>query len=192
VKIFAGLGNPGAQYALNRHNIGFMAVDAIAALHGFGPWKSGFLGLVCEGRIGTDKIVLLKPATFMNDSGRSVGEAVRFYKLDPAEALTVFYDELDLEPMKVRVKHGGGAAGHNGIRSIDAHVGADYRRVRLGIGHPGHKDRVSPHVLGNFAKAEMEPLAELLGAVAAEVPWLLAGDEARFMSEVARRTVPQR
>jgi PTH1 family peptidyl-tRNA hydrolase len=192
VKIFAGLGNPGAQYALNRHNIGFMAVDAIAALHGFGPWKSGFLGLVSEGRIGTDKVVLLKPATFMNDSGRSVGEAVRFYKLEPAEALTVFYDELDLEPMKVRVKHGGGAAGHNGIRSIDAHVGPDYRRVRLGIGHPGHKDRVSPHVLGNFARGEMEPLADLLGAVAAEVPWLLAGDEARFMSEVARRTVPQR
>jgi PTH1 family peptidyl-tRNA hydrolase len=128
----------------------------------------------------------------MNDSGRSVGEAVRFFKVDPAEALTVFYDELDLEPMKVRVKHGGGAAGHNGIRSIDAHVGPAYRRVRLGIGHPGHKDRVSPHVLGNFAKAEMEPLADLLGAVAAEVPWLLAGDEARFMSEVARRTVLQR
>jgi PTH1 family peptidyl-tRNA hydrolase len=192
VKIFAGLGNPGAQYALNRHNIGFMAVDAIAALHGFGPWKSGFLGLVSEGRIGADKVVLLKPATFMNDSGRSVGEAVRFWKLDPAEALTVFYDELDLEPMKVRVKHGGGAAGHNGIRSIDAHVGPEYRRVRLGIGHPGSKDRVSPYVLGNFAKAEMEPLADLLGAVAAEVPWLLAGDEARFMSEVARRTVPQR
>lgn len=192
MKIFAGLGNPGAQYALNRHNIGFMAVDAIAALHGFGPWKSGFLGLVSEGRIGVDKVVLLKPATFMNDSGRSVGEAVRFWKLEPAEALTVFYDELDLEPMKVRVKHGGGAAGHNGIRSIDAHVGPEYRRVRLGIGHPGSKDRVSPHVLGNFAKAEMEPLADLLGAVAAEVPWLLAGDEARFMSEVARRTVPQR
>jgi PTH1 family peptidyl-tRNA hydrolase len=192
VKIFAGLGNPGAQYALNRHNIGFMAVDAVAALHGFGPWKSRFLGLAAEGRIGPDKITLVKPATFMNDSGRSVGEAVRFFKVDPAEALTVFYDELDLEPMKVRVKHGGGAAGHNGIRSIDAHVGPDYRRVRLGIGHPGHKDRVSPHVLGNFAKAEMEPLADLLGAVAAEVPWLLAGDEARFMSEVARRTVPQR
>jgi PTH1 family peptidyl-tRNA hydrolase len=192
MQLFAGLGNPGAQYALNRHNIGFMAVDAIAALHGFGPWKSGFQGLVSEGRIGSDKIVLLKPATFMNDSGRSVGEAVRFYKLDPAAALTVFYDELDLEPMKVRVKHGGGAAGHNGIRSLDAHIGPDYRRVRLGIGHPGSKDRVSPYVLGNFAKAEMEPLADLLGAVAAEVPWLLAGDEARFMSEVARRTVPQR
>jgi PTH1 family peptidyl-tRNA hydrolase len=192
VKLFAGLGNPGAQYALHRHNIGFMTVDAIAALYGFGAWKTRFQGLASEGRIGDHKVTLLKPATFMNDSGRSVGEALRFFKLDPATALTVFYDELDLEPMKLRVKHGGGAAGHNGIRSIDAHVGNDYTRVRLGIGHPGHKDRVTGHVLGNFAKAEMEPLADLLGAVAAEVPWLLAGDEARFMNEVARRTVPQR
>lgn len=192
MKLFAGLGNPGAAHALNRHNIGFMAVDAIAALHGFGPWKTRFQGLASEGRIGSDKVTLLKPATFMNESGRSVGEALRFYKLEPTEALTVFYDELDLEPFKVRVKHGGGAAGHNGIRSIDAHVGPDYARVRLGIGHPGHKDRVTGHVLGNFAKAEIEPLADLLGAVAAEVPWLLAGDEARFMSEIARRTVPQR
>ena len=192
MKIFAGLGNPGAQYALHRHNIGFMAVDAIAGLHGFGPWKTRFRGLASEGRIGDHKLTLLKPATFMNDSGRSVGEALRFFKLDPATALTVFYDELDLEPIKVRVKHGGGAAGHNGIRSIDAHVGKDYARVRLGIGHPGHKDRVTGHVLGNFAKIEMDPLADLLGAVAAEVPWLLAGDEARFMNEVARRTVPQR
>jgi PTH1 family peptidyl-tRNA hydrolase len=192
VKIFAGLGNPGAQYALNRHNIGFMAVDAIAVAHGFGPWKTRFLGLASEGRIGDHKVTLLKPATFMNDSGRSVGEAARFFKLDPAEALTVFYDELDLDPFRVKVKHGGGAAGHNGIRSLDAHIGPDYRRVRLGIGPPGHRDRVSPHVLGNFAKAEMEPLADLLGVVAAEVPWLLAGDEARFMSEIALRTVPQR
>jgi PTH1 family peptidyl-tRNA hydrolase len=192
VKLFAGLGNPGAQYALHRHNIGFMTVDAIAALYGFGAWKTRFQGLASEGRIGDHKVTLLKPATFMNDSGRSVGEALRFFKLDPATALTVFYDELDLEPMKLRVKHGGGAAGHNGIRSIDAHVGNDYTRVRLGIGHPGHKDRVTGHVLGNFAKVEMEPLADLLGAVAAEVPWLLAGDEARFMNEVARRTVPQR
>ena len=192
MKIFAGLGNPGAQYALQRHNIGFMAVDAIAVAHGFGPWKTRFLGLASEGRIADHKVTLLKPATFMNDSGRSVGEAVRFFKLEPAEALTVFYDELDLDPFRVKVKHGGGAAGHNGIRSIDAHLGPDYRRVRLGIGHPGHRDRVSPYVLGNFAKAEMEPLADLLGVVAAEVPWLLAGDKARFMSEIALRTVPQR
>jgi len=187
VKLFAGLGNPGAQYALHRHNIGFMAVDAIAAVHGFGAWKTRFQGLASEGRIGDHKVTLLKPATFMNDSGRSVGEALRFFKLDPADALTVFYDELDLEPGKVRVKHGGGAAGHNGIRSIDAHIGNDYARVRIGIGHPGHKDRVTGHVLGNFAKVEMEPLADLLGAVAAEVPWLLNADEVRFMNEVARR-----
>lgn len=192
MKIFAGLGNPGAQYALHRHNIGFMAVDAIASAYGFAPWKTRFLGLASEGRIGDHKVTLLKPATFMNDSGRSVGEAVRFFKLQPAEALTVFYDELDLDPFRVKVKHGGGAAGHNGIRSLDAHLGPAYRRVRLGIGHPGHRDRVSPYVLGNFAKAEMEPLADLLGVVAAEVPWLLAGDEARFMSEIALRTLPQR
>ena len=188
MKIFAGLGNPGAAYALHRHNIGFMAVDAIAAMYGFGPWKSRFLGFASEGRIGDHKLVLLKPATFMNDSGRSVGEAVRFFKVDPAQALTVFYDELDLEPFRVKVKHGGGAAGHNGIRSIDAHLGPDFARVRLGIGHPGHKDRVTGHVLGNFARDEAEPLAELLEVVADEVPWLLAGHEVRFMSDVARRT----
>lgn len=187
MKIFAGLGNPGAAYALHRHNIGFMAVDTIAAVHDFGPWKTRFQGLACEGRIGEHKLLLLKPATFMNDSGRSVGEAVRFFKLEPATALTVFYDELDLDPFRVKVKHGGGAAGHNGIRSIDAHIGNDYTRVRLGIGHPGHKDRVTGHVLGNFAKAEMEPLADMLGVVAREVPWLLAADEVRFMNEVARR-----
>lgn len=190
MKIFAGLGNPGAAYALNRHNIGFMAVDAIAASHGFGPWKARFQGLASEGRIGPHKLTLLKPATFMNDSGRSVGEALRFFKLEPQGALTVFYDELDLEPFRVKVKHGGGAAGHNGIRSIDAHIGPEYRRVRMGIGHPGHKDRVSPHVLGNFAKAEMDPLADLLGAVAAEAAWLLDGNDARFMSDVALRTAP--
>ena len=192
MKIFAGLGNPGAAHALNRHNIGFMTVDAIAELHGFGPWKARFQGLASEGRVGPHRVTLVKPATFMNDSGRSVGEAVRFFKLEPTEALTVFYDELDLDPFRIKVKHGGGAAGHNGIRSLDAHIGPDYRRVRMGIGHPGHKDRVSPWVLGNFAKADMDPLADVLGAVAAEVPWLLDGDDARFMSEVARRTQPPR
>jgi PTH1 family peptidyl-tRNA hydrolase len=161
-------------------------------MHGFGPWKSRFLGLASEGRIGAHKLILLKPATFMNKSGRSVGEAVRFFKVEPAEALTVFYDELDLDPFRVKVKHGGGAAGHNGIRSIDAHLGPDYRRVRMGIGHPGHKDRVTDHVLGNFGKAEMESLADVLGAVAAEVGWLLDGNDARFMSEVALRMAPSR
>jgi PTH1 family peptidyl-tRNA hydrolase len=133
----------------------------------------------------------LKPATFMNESGRSVAEAVRFWKLDPATALSVFYDELDLDPFRVKVKHGGGAAGHNGIRSLTAHLGPDFRRVRLGIGHPGHKDRVTPYVLGNFAAAEQEPLADLLDTLAVQLPTLLAGDEPRFMSDVARLTAPQ-
>ena len=184
--VFAGLGNPGAAHAGQRHNIGFMAVDAVHARYRFDAWRTRCQGLAAEGRIADARVLLLKPATFMNDSGRSVAEALRFYKLEP-DALTVFYDELDLVAGKVRVKHGGGAAGHNGIRSIDAHVGPDYRRVRLGIGHPGHRDRVLGYVLGNFAKAELDPLAALLDGVAAEVPWLVAGDEARFVSEVARR-----
>ena len=187
MQIFAGLGNPGAAHALQRHNVGFMAADTIYDMHRFGPWKVRFQGLVAEGQVGGDKLLLLKPATFMNDSGRSVGEALRFYKLGP-DALTVLYDELDLAPGKVRVKIGGGAAGHNGIRSIDSHVGPDYRRVRIGIGHPGHKDRVLGHALGNFSKAEQTWLPDVLGAVSAELPWLVTGDDARFMNEVARRT----
>ena len=186
MQLWVGLGNPGPQYAMHRHNIGFMAVDAIAEVHGFSAPKKAFQGWVQEGRIGAHKLLLLKPATYMNESGRSVGEALRFYKLTPAD-LTVFYDELDLAPFKVKVKHGGGAAGHNGIRSIDQHVGPEFRRVRLGIGHPGHKDRVTGHVLGNFAKAEIEPLSDLLGAVAAEAPWLADGDDVRFMNDVALR-----
>lgn len=188
MKIFAGLGNPGARHALERHNIGFMAADAIADRWRFDPWRTRFQGLVAEGRIGSEKILLLKPATFMNDSGRSVGEALRFYKAG-VEDLTVFYDELDLVPFKVRVKRGGGAAGHNGIRSIDAHLGdPGYRRVRLGIGHPGHKDRVLAYVLGNFAKAELDPLAFMLGAVANEAEWLVKDDDVRFANDVALRT----
>ncbi|MCH4891621.1 MULTISPECIES: aminoacyl-tRNA hydrolase [unclassified Sphingomonas] len=186
MQLWVGLGNPGPQYAMHRHNIGFMAVDAIAEVHGFSAPKKAFQGWVQEGRIGAHKLLLLKPATYMNESGRSVGEALRFYKLTPAD-LTVFYDELDLAPFKVKVKHGGGAAGHNGIRSIDQHIGPEFRRVRLGIGHPGHKDRVTGHVLGNFAKAEIEPLSDLLGAVAAEAPWLADGDDVRFMNDVALR-----
>ena len=186
MQLWVGLGNPGAQYALNRHNVGFMAADTIADFHDFGAVKKAFQGWTQEGRIGRQKILLLKPATFMNESGRSVGEAMRFYKLEP-DAVTVFYDELDLDPFRVKVKTGGGAAGHNGIRSIAQHIGEDFRRVRLGIGHPGHKDKVSPYVLGNYAKAEMDPLAELLGAVSAEAAWLAAGDDQRFMSDVALR-----
>lgn len=192
MQLLVGLGNPGAAYARHRHNIGFMAVDSIAAVHGFGSWRTAFQGLASEGRIGPHKLTLLKPMTYMNESGRSVGEAVRFWKLAPESQLTVFYDELDLDPFRMKVKHGGGAAGHNGIRSIAAHLTPDFRRVRLGIGHPGHKDAVTPHVLGNFSSAETPDRDDLLNAVARELPWLLDGDEPRFMSEVARLTIPQR
>jgi PTH1 family peptidyl-tRNA hydrolase len=186
VQLWVGLGNPGAQYAMHRHNVGFMATDTIAEVHGFGPVQKKFQGWLQEGRIGTHKVLLLKPATFMNESGRAVGEAMRFYKLG-LEALTVFHDELDLAPFKVKVKQGGGTAGHNGLRSIDQHLGADFRRVRLGIGHPGHKDRVTGYVLGNFAKAETDDLTDMLGAVAAEAEWLAKGDGTRFMNDVALR-----
>ena len=186
MQIWVGLGNPGAQYAMHRHNVGFMAVDAIAEVHGFSPPKRAFQGWTQEGRIGPEKILLLKPATFMNESGRAAGEAMRFYKLEPGD-VTAFYDELDLAPFKVKVRIGGGTAGHNGIRSLDAHLGPDFRRVRIGIGHPGHKDRVTGYVLGNFAKTEIEPLTDLLGAVAAEAEWLAKGDDVRFMNDVAMR-----
>jgi PTH1 family peptidyl-tRNA hydrolase len=190
MQIWVGLGNPGPRYALHRHNVGFMAVDVIADMHAFGPVQTKFSGWVQEGRIGAQKILLLKPATFMNESGRSVGEALRFYKLG-ADALTVFHDELDLAPFKVKVKQGGGHAGHNGLRSIDQHcasLGAPaYRRIRLGIGHPGHKDRVTGHVLGPFAKAEEDELAAMLGALGAEAEWLAKGDDVRFMNDVALR-----
>lgn len=184
--VFAGLGNPGPAYAQHRHNVGFMAVDAIHRVHSFSPWKARFQGLTAEGRLGSAKVVLLKPMTFMNESGRSVGEALRFFKLEPS-ALTVFHDELDLDPFRVKVKTGGGAAGQNGIRSTMAHVGPDFRRVRIGIGHPGHKDRVTPHVLGNFAKSEEPTLIDMLADIADLAPTLADGDDARFMSDLALR-----
>ena len=186
MQLWVGLGNPGADYAMQRHNVGFMAVDAIAEVHGFSPWRARFRGLVAEGRIGNARILLLKPQTWMNDSGRSIGEAARFFKLEPEE-VTVFHDELDLAPFKVKVKTGGGTAGHNGLRSIDQHLGPEFRRVRLGIGHPGHKDRVTGYVLGNYAKAEIDDLSDMLGAVSAEAEWLAKRDDARFMNEVALR-----
>jgi PTH1 family peptidyl-tRNA hydrolase len=186
MQLWVGLGNPGAEYAMQRHNVGFMALDTIAESHGFSPWRARFRGLVAEGRIGGARILLLKPQTWMNESGRSVGEAARFFKLEP-DAVTVFHDELDLSPFKVKVKIGGGTAGHNGLRSTEAHIGNEFRRVRIGIGHPGHKDRVTPHVLGNYAKAEIEPLTHMLGAIAAEAGWLAAGDDVRFMNEIALR-----
>ena len=186
VQIWVGLGNPGAKYAMQRHNVGFMAIDTIAEAHGFEPPKKAFSGWAQQGRIGGARILLLKPATFMNDSGRSVRAAMDFFKLAPGD-VTAFHDELDLAPMKVKVKIGGGTAGHNGLRSTEAHIGNDFRRVRIGIGHPGHKDKVTPHVLGNYAKAELEPLADTLAAIAAEAEWLAKGDDARFMSDVALR-----
>ena len=186
MQIWVGLGNPGPQYAMHRHNVGFMAVDAIAEVHGFDPPKRNFSGWGQAGRIGSTRILLLKPSTFMNESGRAVRAAMDFFKKEVGD-VTIFHDELDLAPFKIKVKTGGGTAGHNGLRSTDAHIGADFRRVRIGIGHPGHKDRVTGHVLGNYAKAETDPLADMLGAVAAEAEWLAKGDDARFMSEVALR-----
>jgi PTH1 family peptidyl-tRNA hydrolase len=186
MQLWVGLGNPGPTYAMHRHNVGFMALDAIGEVHGFSAPKKQFQGWTQEGRIGAEKIVLLKPGTFMNESGRAVRAAMDFYKLAPGD-VTAFHDELDLVPFKVKVKIGGGTAGHNGLRSTDAHIGPDFRRVRLGIGHPGHKDRVTGYVLGNYAKAEIEPLSDMLGAIAAEAHWLAEGNDARFMSDVAGR-----
>jgi peptidyl-tRNA hydrolase, PTH1 family len=188
MQLWVGLGNPGAQYALQRHNVGFMAADILAEVHGFSPWSKKFRSLIAEGRVGGQRVLLLKPQTFMNDSGDAIQQAMRFYKLD-MDDLTVFHDELDLAPFKVKVKQGGGTAGHNGLRSIDASLGPDFRRVRIGIGHPGpgRKDLVTPHVLGNYIKSEMDPLSDLLAAVAAEAEWLADGEDARFMSEVALR-----
>ncbi|WP_322865249.1 aminoacyl-tRNA hydrolase [Aquicoccus sp. G2-2] len=187
--LFVGLGNPGAKYAATRHNIGFMAVDRIAADHGFAPWRSKFQGQISEGRLGAEKILLLKPETFMNLSGQSVGEAMRFYKLTPAD-ITVFHDELDLAPGKVRVKQGGGHAGHNGLRSIHGHIGPDYARVRLGIGHPGHKDRVAAYVLHDFARADEGWLDDVLRGLSDGAPDLARGDASRFMNAVALRVNP--
>lgn len=183
MRLFAGLGNPGPRYARNRHNIGFMAVDAIARTHGAAPWRQRFEGLAAEALIGGERLLLLKPQTFMNDSGRSVAQAQRFYKIELGD-LVVFHDELDLAPAKLRVKRGGGNAGHNGLRSLTAHCGNDYWRVRLGIGHPGDKRLVHPYVLSDFATAE-EPWVEDLTSACAEHARLLAkGDDGAFASKV--------
>lgn len=191
MKLFVGLGNPGQKYARNRHNIGFMAVERIAEDHGFGPWKSKFQGEISEGRLGSEKIFLLKPQTFMNRSGQSVGEAMRFYKLESTDVV-VFHDELDLAPGKVRVKAGGGHAGHNGLRSIHDHIGAAYDRVRLGIGHPGRKEMVSAYVLSDFAKSESDWLDDVLRGVSDGAPHLARDDGGKFMNAVALRTAPPR
>jgi len=181
--LIAGLGNPGAEHARNRHNIGFMALARIAEEYRIGPFRSRFQGQIAEGPIGGERVALLAPQTYMNESGRSVGEAMRFYKLG-LESIVVIHDELDLAPGKVRVKVGGGAAGHNGLRSITAHIGNDYKRVRLGIGHPGDKDLVYHYVLGNFAKAEMGWVEAVCDAVARAAGSLAAGQDASFQNKV--------
>ena len=191
MKLIVGLGNPGAKYARNRHNIGFMAVEQMAADHGFRPWKPKFQGSLSEGRFGSARAVLLRPETFMNKSGDSVAAAARFFKIE-AEDVIVLHDELDLAPGKVKFKMGGGHAGHNGLRSIHAHLGADYGHVRLGIGHPGHKDRVAGYVLSDFAKAEADSLDDVLRGVSDGAPYLAAGDAAKFMNAVSLRTAPAR
>lgn len=191
MKLFAGLGNPGGKYAGNRHNIGFMAVERIAADHGFGPWQKNFHGLVAEGRLGAEKVILLKPGTFMNLSGQSVQSAIAFYKI-PLADLMVFHDELDLAPGKIKIKQGGGHAGHNGLRSISGALGEGYGRVRLGIGHPGHKDAVADYVLHDFAKADQDWLELVLTGVSDGATALAAGDGARFLNAVALRTNPPR
>jgi peptidyl-tRNA hydrolase, PTH1 family len=191
MKLFVGLGNPGRKYQNNRHNIGFMAVDRIAADYGFAPWRARFQGEVSEGRLGAARVILLKPATFMNLSGQSVGEAMRFFKLEPADVV-VFHDELDLAPGKLRAKTGGGHAGHNGLRSLHQHIGEAYARVRIGIGHPGHKDRVADYVLSDFAKADQGWIEDLLRGISDGAPALAEGDAPRFMNAVSLRTVPPR
>jgi len=183
MRLFVGLGNPGPEYASNRHNIGFMVVQAIARRHGFAPWRRRFQGVATEGTIAGEKILLLLPGTYMNESGRAVAEASHFYKLGVGD-IVVLHDEVDLPAAKVRVKAGGGNAGHNGLRSISAHVGNDYRRVRLGVGHPGIKDMVHAHVLGDFAKSERAWVDALCGIVADNADLLARGDDATFQNKV--------
>jgi peptidyl-tRNA hydrolase, PTH1 family len=191
MRLIVGLGNPGPEYAHHRHNVGFQAVDAIARRYGLGPWRRRFSGEAAEGAINGDKVLVLKPLTYMNDSGRAVAEALHFYKA-ATEDVVIVHDELDLVPGKVRVKRGGGAAGHNGLRSTDAAVGPEYLRIRFGIGHPGDKSRVTPYVLSNFAKDERPMVEAVSDAIAEAIPMLLTGDEAGFMNKFALKTAPFR
>ncbi|HIC80544.1 MAG TPA: aminoacyl-tRNA hydrolase [Kiloniellaceae bacterium] len=188
--LLVGLGNPGPRYAQNRHNIGFMAVDEIVRRYGFSPWRNRFQAETAEGRMAGDKVLAMKPQTYMNESGRAVGEALRFFKLEPEDVI-VLYDEIDLAPGKLRVKCGGGSGGHNGIRSLESHIGKEFWRVRLGVGHPGDKERVHGHVLSDFAKADQPWLEKLLDAVAAELPTLAGGDAPHFMTKVAEAINPR-
>ncbi len=189
--ILVGLGNPGLDYATHRHNVGFMALDRIASRHGFAAPKARFRGLASEGRVGQARVLGLKPTTFMNSSGDAVAEAVKFYKLPP-ERVIVLYDEIDLAPGKLKVKLGGGAAGHNGIRSIDAAIGPDFWRIRIGVGHPGHKALVHGYVLHAFGKADREWLDPLLDAIADEIETMVQGQSELFMTRVAAHLKPQR
>lgn len=191
MKLFVGLGNPGKKYTNNRHNIGFMALNQIANDHSFSQWKNKFQGQITDGKLGDEKVILLKPETFMNLSGQSVSETIKFYKIK-IEDIIVFHDELDLAPAKLRVKISGGHAGHNGLRSIHQHIGADYHRVRMGIGHPGHKDRVANYVLSDFAKNDQNWLQDLLFGISDGAIYLANNDAGKFMNAVAMRTVPQR
>ena len=185
MKVLVGLGNPGSKYENNRHNVGFMAIDAIARRFGVTQWRQRYHGEAAEVDINRVRYLLLKPMTYMNESGRAVGDAARFYKVSPADVI-VFHDELDLEPGKIRAKFGGGHAGHNGLKSITAHIGNDYQRVRIGIGHPGQRELVSPYVLSDFAKADRDWLEPMLEAMASAVPHLVTGDDPKFLNEVAR------
>ncbi|SIQ26696.1 peptidyl-tRNA hydrolase [Rhizobium sp. RU20A] len=187
MKIIVGLGNPGPKYAGNRHNIGFMAVDALHRRHAFGPWTRKFKAEISEGELAGEKVLLLKPQTFMNLSGEAVGEAVRFYKLAPGDIIAI-YDELDLAPGRARLKTGGGHGGHNGIKSLDAHCGKDYRRLRLGIGHPGAKELVNNHVLGDFAKADAVWLEPLLDALADNAEMLVRAEDSQLLNKLALAT----
>ncbi len=189
MRLVVGLGNPGSGYAKNRHNVGFMAVDDFVRRHGFGPWRAKFQGQLSEGSIGGDKVLVLKPETYMNLSGQSVGAAMRFHKLTLNDVI-VLHDELDLPPGRIRVKQGGGAGGHNGLKSIDAHLGKDYWRLRIGIGHPGDRDRVTGHVLSDFAKAEAVWLEPLLDAIADHLPLLIAGQDSQFVNKVTVALAP--
>jgi len=181
--LLVGLGNPGARYVGTRHNVGFVAVQAIAKRHGIGPWRRRFQGVACEGTLGGARVLLLLPGTYMNESGRAVAEAAHFYKL-PLADITVFHDEIELAPGKVRVKVGGGIAGHNGLRSVSEHIGNDYRRVRIGVGHPGHKDLVEHYVLSDFAKSEQRWVEALTDILADNVDFLVRGEDASFQNKV--------
>ena len=189
MKLFVGLGNPGKKYVNNRHNIGFMALDQIASDHSFSPWKSKFQGQLSDGKLGLEKVILLKPETFMNLSGQSVSETIKFYKIK-TEDVVVFHDELDLSASKLRVKSSGGHAGHNGLRSIHQHIGPDYQRVRMGIGHPGDKNRVANYVLSDFAKSDQNWLEDLIYGTSVGAVYLANDDPGKFMNAVAMRTVP--